>query len=275
MLTQRRHEFGAVSALDVYQSRTQVETARADAARYAGQVAQDVNALNLVVGAPVEAALLPASFDDGVSGIDALPAGLPSDVLLRRPDVLQAEHLLRAANANIGAARAAFFPSIRLTGTTGSVSTELSDLFSGGTLAWSFIPQISVPIFQGGRLRANLGVATADRDIALAQYERSIQGGFREVADALALTSTLAMQREALQHLVDAATPRRGTLAGPLRGRPRQLPGQARIATHAVRGTAGPDLHAPGRAVEPDHAVQGAGRRLAGAQSMNARRHRR
>ncbi len=153
LLTQRRHEFGAVSALDVYQSRTQVETARADAARYAGQVAQDVNALNLVVGAPVEGALLPASFDDGVSGIDALPAGLPSDVLLRRPDVLQAEHLLRAANANIGAARAAFFPSIRLTGATGSVSTELSDLFSDGTLAWSFIPQISVPIFQGGRLQ--------------------------------------------------------------------------------------------------------------------------
>jgi multidrug efflux system outer membrane protein len=204
-LTVKRHDLGAVSALDVYQSRTQAETARADAARYEGLVAQDRNALELLVGAPVEAALLPEGFDATVSGLDPLPAGLPSEVLLRRPDVLQAERVLRAANANVGAARAAFFPSITLTGAVGYASDDLSSLFDGGT-TWSFIPQVRLPIFEGGRLQANLDTARADRDIALAQYEQAIQRGFREVADALALTSTLASQREALQALVDAAT---------------------------------------------------------------------
>jgi multidrug efflux system outer membrane protein len=204
-LTEKRHEFGAVSALDVNQSRTLVEGARADMARFAGQVARDENALTLLVGAQVAPSLLPASLDDQVTGLDALPAGLPSEVLLRRPDVLQAEHSLRAANANIGAARAAFFPSISLTGTIGTTSGELSGLFESGTQTWSFIPQINLPIFEGGRLRANLGVARADRDIALAEYERSIQVGFRETADALALTATLMQQHAALQALVDAA----------------------------------------------------------------------
>jgi multidrug efflux system outer membrane protein len=204
-ITQKRHDLGAVSALDVYQSRTQAETARADAARYQGQVAQDVNALNLLVGGPVEPALMPAGFDPNVTGLEALPAELPSTVLLRRPDVLEAEHRLRAANANIGAARAAFFPSITLTGTVGTSSDELSGLFDDGTSTWSFVPRVTLPIFEGGRLRANLGVARADRDVALAQYEGSIQRGFREVADALALTSTLAAQRQALEQLVDAA----------------------------------------------------------------------
>ncbi|RJG01062.1 efflux transporter outer membrane subunit [Noviherbaspirillum sedimenti] len=202
----KRHQLGAVSALDLNQAQTTVETARADMARYAGLVATDTNALRLLVGAPVEAALLPQGFDPAVSGLTALPAQLPSQVLLRRPDVLQAEHLLRAANANIGAARAAFFPSISLTGSIGTASNELSGLFESGTRIWSFIPQISLPIFQGGRLRANLGMATADRDIALAQYEKSIQSGFREVADALALTRTLADRRAAQQSLLDAAT---------------------------------------------------------------------
>jgi outer membrane protein, multidrug efflux system len=204
-ITQKRHEFGAVSALDLYQSRTQAEIARADVARYAGQVAQDVNALNLLVGGPVEPALLPTAVDANVTGLDALPAELPSDVLLRRPDVLAAEHQLRSANANIGAARAAFFPSITLTGAVGTASDDLSGLFGGGTNTWSFVPRVNVPIFEGGRLRANLGVAQADRDIALAQYEGAIQRGFREVADALALTSTLASQRQALEQLVEAA----------------------------------------------------------------------
>jgi multidrug efflux system outer membrane protein len=205
-LTEKRHEFGAVSALDVYQARTLAEGARADAARYAGQVAQDLNALNLLLGGQAPAELLPAAFADPVSGLDPLPPGMPSEVLLRRPDILQAERLLRAANANIGAARAAFFPSITLTGTIGATSDELSTLFDAGTGTWSFIPRVSVPIFEGGRLRAGLGVATTDRDIALARYEGAIQQGFREVADALALTATLAQQRTALQQLVDAAT---------------------------------------------------------------------
>jgi multidrug efflux system outer membrane protein len=204
-ITEKRHDLGAVSGLDVAQSRTLVEGARADAARYAGQVAQDTNALNLLVGAPVDPQRMPTGFADPVTGIAALPAGLPSAVLLRRPDVLAAEHVLRATNANIGAARAAFFPSITLTGSVGSASTELSGLFDGGTQVWSFTPQVRVPIFEGGRLRANLKVTQSDRDIALAQYEKAIQQGFREVADALALTSTLAEQRVALQALVDAA----------------------------------------------------------------------
>jgi len=205
-LTEKRHELGAVSALDVSQAQTAVEIARTDVARYGGLIAQDINALALLIGAPVDPALLPGGFDLAVSGIGALPPGLPSEVLLRRPDVQQAEHVLRAASANIGAARAAFFPSITLTGQFGYASDELSDVFSSGTEIWAFTPRLNLPIFQGGRLRANLGVANADRDIALAQYERAIQNGFREVADALALTTSLAGQKTAQEALVAAAT---------------------------------------------------------------------
>lgn len=205
-LTEKRFELGALSALEVSQARTVVETARSDVARFAGQVAQDTNALNLLVGATVDPALLPTSFKPQVSGLGGLPAGLPSNVLLRRPDVMAAEHQLLAANANIGAARAAFFPSISLTGSIGSASDELSGLFESGNGIWSFIPQINLPIFQGGRLRANLGMAKADRDIALAEYEKAIQSGFREVADALALSKTLAEQRVAQEALLEAAT---------------------------------------------------------------------
>jgi multidrug efflux system outer membrane protein len=204
-LTVRRKELGAVSALDVGQARTFVESARTEAARFAGRVAQDGNALALLIGAPVPAELMPEAFEPQVSGLEPLPAALPSDVLLRRPDVLQAEHLLRAANADIGAARAAFFPSIRLTGNIGSASDELSGLFESGTRGWSFLPTISIPIFEGGRLRAGLAVAQAERDIALAQYEKAVQSAFRDVADALALTQSLAAQREAQQALVEAA----------------------------------------------------------------------
>jgi multidrug efflux system outer membrane protein len=205
-MTLRRHKLGAVSALDVNQARTVVETVRADTARYAGQVAQDINALTLLAGGSVDPALLPEAFTPDVSGLYAPPAGLPSEALLRRPDVLQAERQLYAANANIGAARAAFFPSIRLTGSIGTSSPELSGLFDSGSGGWLFMPQINLPIFQGGRLRAALGMATADRDIALAQYERAIQSGFREVADALALSYTLNQQRQAQEALLEAAT---------------------------------------------------------------------
>ena len=204
-LTVKRYELGAVSALELNQSLTLVESARAETARFAGQVAQDTNALNLLVGATVAPGLLPTAFDEPVTGLASLPAGLPSEVLLRRPDVLAAEHELRAANANIGAARAAFFPSITLTGAVGYASDELSGLFDAGTSTWAFVPKVNVPIFEGGQLRANLGVATADRDIALAQYERAIQAAFREVADALALTTTLAEQRAAREATVAAA----------------------------------------------------------------------
>jgi multidrug efflux system outer membrane protein len=205
-LTERRHQYGAVSGLDVSQSRTSVEAARSDVAFYSGVVAQDTHALTLLVGAPVDATRLPDSFGDTVTGLLPLPAGLPSDVLLRRPDVLQAEHELRAANANIGAARAAFFPSINLTGAIGTASTELSDLFQADTDTWSFTPSINLPIFQGGRLLANLRQSKIERDITLAQYEHALQTGFREVADALSLTATLSAQRQAQESLVEAAT---------------------------------------------------------------------
>ncbi|MCO5099411.1 MAG: efflux transporter outer membrane subunit [Burkholderiaceae bacterium] len=204
-LTRKRYEYGAVGALDVSQAETSVEQARTDASRFAGQAAQDLNALRLLVGAPIDEAAIPDRFDPAASGLRALPAGVPSEVLLRRPDVEQAEHLLRAANADIGAARAAFFPSIRLTGAIGTASTELSGLFGSGSRFWSFGPQLNLPIFEGGALRANLRATQAARDIALARYERAIQVGFREVADALALTRTLSEQKAAQLALVAAA----------------------------------------------------------------------
>ncbi len=204
-LTRKRYDYGAVSALDVSQAQTSVEQARTDASRFAGQAAQDLNALRLLVGGPIDDASIPDRFDLAVSGLRALPAGVPSEVLLRRPDVLQAEHLLLSANANIGAARAAFFPSIRLTGAIGTASGDLSGLFGSGSRFWTFGPQLNLPIFQGGALRANLRATQAEREIALAQYERAIQSGFREAADALALTRTLAEQKAAQLALVAAA----------------------------------------------------------------------
>ena len=205
-LTEQRHSLGDVSGLDVQQARTAVESARADAARFSGQVAQDSNALSLLVGGAIEPTLLPTAFVPQASGLAALPAGLPSDVLLRRPDILQAERQLRSANANMGAARAAFFPSISLTANAGTSSSQLSGLFDKGSYGWSFIPSINLPIFDGGRLSSGLGVAKADREIALAQDEKAIQSGFREVADALALSRSLADQRAAQEALLDAAT---------------------------------------------------------------------
>ncbi len=204
-LTEARRELGGASALELSQTRTLVETARTDVARFAGQVAQDRNALVLLAGGPVDATLLPQAEVTEVASVRPLPAGMPGDVLLRRPDVMAAEHVLLSANANIGAARAAFFPSISLTGSIGSASSELSGLFDSGTRVWSFIPKLNLPIFQGGKLRANLGMATADRDIALAQYERAIQSGFREAADALALNESLDAQLSSQQALVAAA----------------------------------------------------------------------
>ena len=205
-LNQARRELGAISQLVLEQTRTQVASARADVARISGLVQRDINALNLLAGVTLEPRLLPDGMVQDVVGLGQLPEGLPAEVLLRRPDIIAAEHRLLGADANISAARAAFFPSIRLTGNIGSVSTELSGLFESNTTVWSFIPQINIPIFQGGRLRAALGMAQADRDIALAQYEKAIQNGFREVADALALSATLAEQVDASQALLEAAT---------------------------------------------------------------------
>ncbi len=204
-LAEARHERGGSSGLELSQTRTLVETARTDAARLRGQLAQDRNALALLAGGQVDPALLPGSIAPQLLALAPPPAGLPSDVLLQRPDIMAAEHQLLAANANIGAARAAFFPSIKLTGSVGSSSGELSGLFDSGTRVWSFLPTITLPIFQGGKLRANLAVANAERDIALAEYEKSIQTGFRETADALALNVSLDEQVASQQRLVEAA----------------------------------------------------------------------
>lgn len=204
-LIRRSHELGVASMLDLRQSQTLVESARVDVARFTSQIAQDKNALILLVGGPVSEGLLPQSQNDDRVTLAELDAGVPSEVLLRRPDVLQAERLLQAANANIGAARAAFFPRISLTASAGTTSSSLSNLFDGGTGFWSFIPQLNLPIFEGGRNRANLRVSQVDRDIAQAQYEKAIQVAFREVADGLAQRGTLDEQLEAQTALVEAS----------------------------------------------------------------------
>ncbi|WP_085679511.1 MULTISPECIES: efflux transporter outer membrane subunit [unclassified Pseudomonas] len=199
-LTSAQRRAGTVSALDQIQSRTSVDSTRASVARYKRQVAQDLNQLTLLVGAAVDddLAALPLA-DEQIAG---LPAGLPSDLLRRRPDIVQAEYQLRAANANIGAARAAFFPSISLTANAGSTSPQLSGLFNGGSGTWLFQPQISLPIFTAGSLRASLDYAELQKDIQVAQYEKAIQSAFQEVADGLAARATYQRQLQAQRDLV-------------------------------------------------------------------------
>ncbi|MEB2317498.1 MAG: AdeC/AdeK/OprM family multidrug efflux complex outer membrane factor [Pseudomonadota bacterium] len=203
-LVARSHELGVASALDLRQSQTTVESARADLARFERLLAQDRNMLALLVGAPVPAELLPGPDLDQVVAVTRLAAGLPSEVLQRRPDIAQAERLLRAANADIGAARAAFYPSIGLTAGIGTASSELSGLFDGGSGTWNFVPTIRLPIFDGGRNRALLEVAEVDRDIAIARYEQSIQAAFREVADALVQQGTINDEIAAQTALLEA-----------------------------------------------------------------------
>ncbi|EGI75583.1 efflux transporter outer membrane subunit [Hylemonella gracilis] len=201
-LTQRMHELGVSSALELRQVQSTVDSARADVASYSSVVAQDLNALTVLVGAPVASDLLPTAISSAALTLTQdLSAGLPSDVLLRRPDVQQAEKSLEAANANIGAARAAFFPSISLTASTGYASTDLNNLFKSDQRSWSFVPQLNIPIFSGGRNRANLRVSELDRDIAVAQYEKAIQTAFKEVSDALAQRATLGEQTAAQEAL--------------------------------------------------------------------------
>jgi len=203
-LIHSRYESGISSALDLHQAQTSVDTARVDIARYTTFVAQDENALNLVVGSPVPADLLPGALSETLTALKELTPGLPSDVLLSRPDILQSENLLKAANANIGAARAAFFPRITLVSSVGFGSDELASLFNGGAFVWKFLPQITLPIFDAGANQANLKVAEVDRDIAVAQYEKAIQTAFREVADALAQRGTIDDQLAAQRSLTDA-----------------------------------------------------------------------
>ncbi|MDO9600172.1 MAG: AdeC/AdeK/OprM family multidrug efflux complex outer membrane factor [Azoarcus sp.] len=205
-LTGRALEAGAVGALDLRQAQTAMERARADAARYSAQVAKDENALALLIGSPVPARLLPEKLVDAVSAITDLPAGVPSEVLVRRPDVLQAERQLRAANASIGAARAAFFPRITLTASAGTASSTLDGLFGAGSGTWTFVPQLVLPIFNAGELSASLDVAMVQREINVARYEKTIQSAFRETADALAERATLSEQLDARRKLVEASS---------------------------------------------------------------------
>ncbi len=202
-LIRRSRDLGMVSDLDLRQAESQVETARAAVARLLGLVAVDRNMLDLLVGTPVAGDLLPDGLDP-VTAPGGVSPGLPSEVLLRRPDILLAEHRLKAANANIGAARAAFFPSITLTAGFGTQSAELSDLFGPGTRTWTFAPSIVAPIFAGGSLRANLRATEVEREIAVAEYEKAIQTAFAEVGDALTLRKTLAERRDAEEALVRA-----------------------------------------------------------------------
>ncbi|MDA7088001.1 AdeC/AdeK/OprM family multidrug efflux complex outer membrane factor [Pseudomonas sp. SA3-5] len=202
-LTLRSNAVGVASALDLSQSRTAVEAARVKLAQYQRLVAQDRNGLTLLLGSGLPADL-PAGQALDAELLSQVPADLPSDLLQRRPDILEAEHLLKAANANIGAARAAFFPRISLTANAGSLSPDLSGLFGGGSGTWLFQPQISLPIFNAGSLRASLDYSKIQKDIGVARYEKSIQTAFQEVADGLAARQTYQRQLQAQRDLVDA-----------------------------------------------------------------------
>ena len=216
-LTAQLAEAGTASRIDLHRAEMALRTAEAQLAMYARQAARDRNALVLLQGQPLtpelsrqldEAATLP----DGLVPAD-LPAGTPSDLLVRRPDVRAAEHQLRGANANIGAARAAFLPSIGLTGAAGTASASLDGLFDAGSQAWSFMPRITIPIFHGGALQANLDVAVVRKRIEIARYEKAIQTAFAEVANGLAGKRTLDDQIQSERQLV-AASSRAYELAG-------------------------------------------------------------
>ena len=224
-LTERIHALGATSGLVLAQNQTTVDSARLDVASFTSLVAWDRNALDALVGSRIPADLLPTNAAQDLGKLLAVggrqpeaavllvvPAELSSQVLLRRPDVAAAEFSLRGTYASIGAARAAFFPSISLTASVGTGSTALSGLFASGNGSWSFIPQIRLPIFDGGRNNSNLQVAQVDRDLAVAQYEKVVQTAFREVADAFADRATLA-QRLAAQTSLLEATQRTFTLS--------------------------------------------------------------
>lgn len=199
----KSRDLGMTSDLDLRQAQSQVEAARVDLARYSGLVATDENLLHLLVGSPIPQDLLPEGLSS-VTEMAGLSPGLPSDVLLRRPDILMTEFQLQAANANIGVARAAFFPRITLTAGGGSMSPELTGLFGAGTGTWTFNSTLITPIFAGNSLRNNLKAARIDRDIAVAGYEKAIQTAFREVSDALTSRKTLVEQTQAQQSLVKA-----------------------------------------------------------------------
>lgn len=204
-INRKMFDLGVANALTLKQLQTSVDNARVAVATYNIQIKQDINALNLLAGSVVPVASLPDSSLSSVALSSQLPRGVTSKTLQQRPDVRAAEHLLEGANANIGALRAAFFPSITLTTTVGTASTELDGLFGPGSRIWTFVPQISLPIFNGGRNRANLDIGEKNQQILLAQYEKTVQTAFREVADVLVQREGLQAQLEAQQSLNGAA----------------------------------------------------------------------
>ena len=206
-LIQLKFDNGVVSKLDLQQGVSLVETARVVLAQQLRQRAQDANLLTQLVGQPLPVNL-PAARTLAQTELGDLPAGLPSDLLAVRPDIRSAEQQLIAANANIGAARANFFPRISLTASAGTASGELSGLFKGGSFGWTFAPQALLPIFDYGRNTANLGSARAGRDIAVANYEKAIQVAFREVSDGLAGQATFTEQLRAQRRVADAEADR-------------------------------------------------------------------
>jgi multidrug efflux system outer membrane protein len=201
-LIQKRYDAGLASELDLLRAQSLVDAARGDVARCTQLTAQDENALTLVVGSSVSQALLPSDLSS-VNAPKAISSGLPSELLLSRPDLLAAEHRLKAANANIGVARTAFFPRIALTTSIGTASGDLSGLFQSGSGVWSFAPQIVLPIFDA-RTWSAYDVTKAEKEISVAQYEKAVQTAFREVADGLAVQGTVNLRIEAQQSLVDA-----------------------------------------------------------------------
>lgn len=204
-LTDARRAGGIAPRTDLRQAEQILATAEADLAAQTTLIAQDVNALQLLVGAPVDAALLPIAIDEAAPTIGELPAGLDSTILLRRPDVVQAEYELRATNAEIGAARAQLFPTISLTSLVGLASTALRTLFTGGAFNYSVAPSVAYPIFRAGAGRAGVEQTQAQRDAALATYEKAIQTAFREVSDALARRGTITDQLAANRRFTVAA----------------------------------------------------------------------
>jgi len=196
-MTQAEFDHGTTTLLTLREAQVSVSTAQANLAQYKRQVAQDENELVLLIGAPMPADLPPANPIGAQTLAADLPAGLPSDLLTRRPDILKAEHTLRADNASIGAARAAFFPQIELTASGGQESLQFNKLFTAGAETWSFAPQITIPIFTWGQNRANLDIAKTQRDIDVAAYEQSIQTAFHDVANALAARATFVDQARA------------------------------------------------------------------------------
>lgn len=205
-LIKRSLDAGTTTALALRQAATTVDTAKANLAEYTRQAAQDRNALMLLLGVPIPHDIQFSSDFEAEKMSADLPVGVPSEVLQRRPDVLAAEHQLIAANADIGAARAAFYPSISLTGNVGTASTQLSGLFKPGSSAWSFSPQISMPIFAGGANVANLDLSKIEKNVYIAQYEKTLQTAFREVDDALAARATLDDQLAAQRALLEDAS---------------------------------------------------------------------